>query len=147
MCLKMLPAKFLLEQLTVIIWYSLINSITHLWWSGMCYCLLPKYLYLIEKVLDVFQVLVLANVKKYFYLTQVLWKVLDPNPGCNSCNLYLMWTMSIQDAAFWYDLFIRPKWCTWNNMWGHAVHETTSRPLAQFDLILNWTTWELLWAT
>ena len=29
----------------------------------------------------------------------------------------------------------------------NAVHETTGRPLAQFDLILNWTTWELLWAT
>ena len=28
-----------------------------------------------------------------------------------------------------------------------SVHETTGRPLAQFDLILNWTTWELLWAT
>ena len=28
-----------------------------------------------------------------------------------------------------------------------TVHETTGRPLAQFDLILNWTTWELLWAT
>ena len=44
-------------------------------------------LYLIEKVLDVldvFQVLelvlVLANMKKYLYLTQVLQKVLDPNP-------------------------------------------------------------------
>ena len=29
----------------------------------------------------------------------------------------------------------------------YTVHETTGRPLAQFDLILNWTTWELLWAT
>ena len=47
--------------------------------------------YLIEKVLDVldvFQVLwvlelvlVLANMKKYLYLTQVLRKVLDPNPA------------------------------------------------------------------
>ena len=45
MCLKMLPAKFLLEQLQVI-WCSVINSITHQWWSGKCYCLLPKYLYL-----------------------------------------------------------------------------------------------------
>ena len=41
----MLPAKFLLEQLQVI-WYSVINSITHQWWRGKCYCLLPKYLYL-----------------------------------------------------------------------------------------------------
>ena len=48
-------------------------------------------LYLTEKVLDVldvFQVLrvlelllVLANMKKYLYLTQVLRKVLDPNPA------------------------------------------------------------------
>ena len=28
-----------------------------------------------------------------------------------------------------------------------AVHETSSRPLAQFDLILSWTTWKWLWAT
>ena len=45
-------------------------------------------LYLIEKVLDVFQVLwvlelvlVLANMKKYLYLTHVLRKVLDRNPA------------------------------------------------------------------
>ena len=54
-------------------------------------------LYLIEKVLDVldvFQVLlvlelvlVLANMKKYLYLTQVLWKVLDPNPA----DMYGIW--------------------------------------------------------
>ena len=52
-------------------------------------------LYLIEKVLDVldvFQVLwvlelvlVLENMKKYLYLTQVLRKVLDPNPGQYYC--------------------------------------------------------------
>ena len=105
-------------------------------------------LYLIEKVLDVFQVLVLANVKKYFYLTQVLWKVLDPNPGCNSCNLYVMWTMSIQDAAFWYDLFIRPKWCTWNNMWGRHMACQTILSVKHFrnvmghhTISINWKFW------
>ena len=49
-----------------------------------------RNLYLIEKVSDVFQVLwvlelVLANMKKYLYLIQVLWKVLDPNPGLQEC--------------------------------------------------------------
>ena len=28
-----------------------------------------------------------------------------------------------------------------------AVHETSSSPFAQFDLILGWTTWKWLWAT
>ena len=28
-----------------------------------------------------------------------------------------------------------------------AVHEMASRPLAQFDLILAWASWKLLWAT
>ena len=56
-----------------VIWYSAINSIIHQRWNGKCYCLLPKYLYLIEKVPDVFQVLwvlelVLANMKKYFII-------------------------------------------------------------------------------
>ena len=56
-------------------------------------------LYLIEKVLDVldvFQVLwvlelvrVLANMKKYLYLTQVLWKVLDPNPEIDNRNVHM----------------------------------------------------------
>ena len=41
----MLPAKLPSKQLQVI-WYSVINSIIHQWWSGKCYCLLPKYLYL-----------------------------------------------------------------------------------------------------
>ena len=55
-------------------------------------------LYLIEKVLDVldvFQVLwvlelvlVLANMKKYLYLTQVLRKVLDPNPDIMQISIY-----------------------------------------------------------
>ena len=93
----MLPAKLQFKQLQVM-WYSVINSIIHQQWSGKCYCLLPKYLYLtctwlkkVLDVLDVFQVLgvlelvlVLANMKKYLYLTQVLQKVLDPNPGWES---------------------------------------------------------------
>ena len=29
----------------------------------------------------------------------------------------------------------------------NAVHETSSSPFAQFDLILGWTTWKWLWAT
>ena len=28
-----------------------------------------------------------------------------------------------------------------------TVHEMASRPLAQFDLILAWASWKLLWAT
>ena len=59
-------------------------------------------LYLTEKVLDVldvFQVLwvlelvlVLANMKKYLYLTQVLQKVLDPNPEYYVLIGYLVWS-------------------------------------------------------
>ena len=41
----MLPGKLPLKQLQVI-WHSVINSIIHQRWSGKCYCLLPKYLYL-----------------------------------------------------------------------------------------------------
>ena len=87
----MLPAKLPSKQLQVI-WYSVINSIIHQWWSGKCYCLLPKYLYLTRTWLKKYLmylmsskyswvlelVLVLANMKKYLYLTQVLRKVLDP---------------------------------------------------------------------
>ena len=90
----MLPAKLPSKQLQVI-WYSVINSIIHQWWSGKCYCLLPKYLYLTRTWLKKYLmylmsskyswvlelVLVLANMKKYLYLTQVLRKVLDPNPA------------------------------------------------------------------
>ena len=37
----------------------------------------------------------------------------------------------------------------WNLLKSHAltVHEMASHPLAQFDLILAWASWKLLWAT
>ena len=37
--------------------------------------------------------------------------------------------------------------CGVSTMLGDAVHEIASRPLAQFDLILAWASWKLLWAT
>ena len=38
-------------------------------------------------------------------------------------------------------------WCILFLRWHWAVHETSSSPFAQFDLILGWTTWKWLWAT
>ena len=102
MCLKMLPAKFLLEQLTVIIWYSLINSITHLWWSGRCYCLLPKYLYLtctwLKKYLMSSKYLYLQMWKstftwlKYFekYLTPTLVVTVATFMLCGLCQFRML---------------------------------------------------------
>ena len=44
-----------------------------------------------------------------------------------------------------------PNWCPGPSGSGIcralAVHETSSSPFAQFDLILGWTTWKWLWAT
>ena len=34
-----------------------------------------------------------------------------------------------------------------SHYWFRSVHETSSSPFAQFDLILGWITWKWLWAT
>ena len=98
MCLKILPAKLLLKQIQVI-WYSVIKNIIYLRWSYcaiVCYqstCTwLKKYLmYLMSskysEYLNLY--LYLQIWKKDLYLTQVLRKVLDPNPDypTNLCSI------------------------------------------------------------
>ena len=72
----MLPAKLPSKQLQVI-WYSVINSIIHQWWSGKCYCLLPKYLYLTRTWLKKYLLYLMSS--KYseylnLYLYLQIWK-------------------------------------------------------------------------
>ena len=72
----MLPAKLPSKQLQVI-WYSVINSIIHQWWSGKCYCLLPKYLYLTRTWLKKYLMYLMSS--KYseylnLYLYLQIWK-------------------------------------------------------------------------
>ena len=72
----MLPAKLPSKQLQVI-WYSVINSIIHQWWSGKCYCLLPKYLYLTHTWLKKYLMYLMSS--KYseylnLYLYLQIWK-------------------------------------------------------------------------
>ena len=77
----MLPAKLPSKQLQVIWswWYSVINtnSIIHQWWSGKCYCLLPKYLYLTCTWLKKYLIYLMSS--KYseylnLYLYLQIWK-------------------------------------------------------------------------
>ena len=72
----MLPGKLPLKQLQVI-WHSMINSIIHQRWSGKCYCLLPKYLYLTCTWLKKYLMYLMSS--KYseylnFYLYLQIWK-------------------------------------------------------------------------
>ena len=67
----MLPAKLPLKQLQVI-WHSMINSIIHQRWSGKCYCLLPKYLYLTCTWLKKY--LMSSKYSEYLNLYLQIWK-------------------------------------------------------------------------
>ena len=72
----MLPAKLPSKQLQVI-WYSVINSIIHQWWSGKCYGLLPKYLYLTCTWLKKYLMyLISSKYSEYLnlYLYLLIWK-------------------------------------------------------------------------
>ena len=55
------------------IWYSVINSIIHQWWSGMCYCLLLKNLYLTCTCLKNYLMYLMSS-KYSEYLNLQIWK-------------------------------------------------------------------------
>ena len=61
---------------------------------------------------------------------------------------YSIWWHSVKSEKFhWRKCFEWPFWYGEKINLHSAVHETSSSPFAQFDLILGWTTWKWLWAT
>ena len=94
MCLEMLPTKFPFKQLQVI-WYYVINSIIHRGWKMLlivtkvlstCTWLVLEWkstwcTWCLPSILSTWTCTCTCKYEKYLYLTQVLRKVLDPNPG------------------------------------------------------------------
>ena len=79
--------------------------------------------------------------------------------SCSGSNVSLHWYHKgfIVYTALTADPALTPYYPTADrshsgNIWlvlnaAKTVHETSSSPFAQFDLILGWTTWKWLWAT
>ena len=111
----MLPAKLPSKQLQVI-WYSVINSIIHQWWSGKCYCLLPKYLYLTRTWLKKY--LMSSKYSEYLnlYLYLQIWK-----STCTWLKYFEKYLTPTLQSVLQNLYYLSPSGAIVTSQWGHLV--------------------------